>query len=53
MNDIETKLEILKELERIFYEKDYLRFGQAIVIALGIDPFYISDKEALEKLKLQ
>lgn len=27
-----------------------IRFGQSVVNALGIDPFYVSDKEALQKI---
>ena len=34
------------------YHNQYpmIRFGQAVVNALGVDPFYISDREALQKV---
>ena len=46
-----TQNEIFSELEKAWNKNPELRFGQLIVNVLGEDPFYMSDKEALDKMK--
>ena len=46
-----TQNEIFSELEKAWNKNHELRFGQLIVNVLGEDPFYMSDKEALDKMK--
>ena len=46
-----TQNEIFSELEKALNKNPELRFGQLIVNVLGEDPFYMSDKEALDKMK--
>lgn len=46
-----TQNEIFSELEKAWNKNPELRFGQLIVNVLGEDPFYMSDKEALDKIK--
>lgn len=46
-----TQNKIFSELEKAWNKNPELRFGQLIVNVLGEDPFYMSDKEALDKMK--
>lgn len=46
-----TQNEIFSELEKAWNKNPELRFGQLIVNILGEDPFYMSDKETLGKMK--
>lgn len=49
--EVVTQNEIFSELEKAWNKNPELRFGQLIVNILGEDPFYMSDKEALDKMK--
>lgn len=41
---------VLQALMDYHEQHPYMRFGQSVVAILGEDPFYISDKEALQKI---
>ena len=41
----------LEEFKKAWKEAPDLRFGQLVVVLLGLDPFYIEDDEALERIK--
>lgn len=49
--EVVTQNEIFSELEKAWNKNPELRFGQLIVNVLGEDPFYMSNKEALAKMK--
>lgn len=51
INKIDKWNKIFSVLEKAWNKNPELRFGQLIVNILGEDPFYISDKEALDKMK--
>lgn len=50
MRDINRIPDFLKNLEVVWKQYPDMRFGQLIVNCLGVDPFYISDNEAKEKI---
>ena len=49
--EVVTQNEIFSALGKAWSKNPELRFGQLIVNILGEDPFYMSDKEALDKMK--
>lgn len=49
--EVVTQNEIFSAFGKAWSKNPELRFGQLIVNILGEDPFYMSDKEALDKMK--
>lgn len=49
--EVVTQNEMFSALGKAWSKNPELRFGQLIVNILGEDPFYMSDKEALDKMK--
>ena len=41
---------IIQAMSDYHSQHPHLRFGQSVVNTLGVDPFYMSDKEALQKI---
>ncbi len=51
MREPERIDEFCEELAKQWHKVPDWRFGQLVVNVLGIDPFYVEDETALERIK--